>query len=76
MFKSRTIAALSVSLMLVGCSTPANTYGLAHDEYKLVDKYYEADEMVEELKYLGYSNEEIERQLNAALAQVKLETGQ
>lgn len=70
----RGLAIASVSLMLVGCSS--NTYGLTNAEYKLVDKHFEADEMVEDLKSFGYSDEEIERQLRATLAQVKLETGQ
>ncbi|WP_342429249.1 hypothetical protein [Neobacillus sp. FSL H8-0543] len=72
LFKGIAIAGLSFNLMLVGCSS--NTYGLTREEYKLVDKYYEADEMVEELKKFGHSDEEIEKQLRAALAQVKFET--
>lgn len=74
LFKGMPIAALSVSLMLAGCSS--NAYGLTNAEYKLVDEYFEADEMVEDLQKFGYSDEDIEIQLRAALAQVEYETGQ
>lgn len=74
LYRGIAIAGLSFSLMLVGCSS--NTYGLTREEYKLVDEYYEADKMVEDMTRDGYSDEDIERELRAALAQVKLETGQ
>ena len=74
LFKGIVLIGLSSSLMLAGCSS--DTYGLTNKEYRLVDTYYEADEMVGELKSFGYSDEEIERQLRSALNQVKLETGQ
>ena len=74
LFKVLAIAALSFILLLTGCSS--NTYGLTYAEYKLVDEYFEADEMVEDLQKFGYSEEAIEEQLRAALAQVKYETGQ
>lgn len=71
--KGTVLIGLSFSLMLGGCSS--ETYGLTNKEYRLVDKYYEADKMVEELKSFGYSDEEIERQLKSALHQVEAEAG-
>ena len=60
--------------MLTGCSS--NTYGLTNAEYRLVDEYFEADELVEDLQEFGYSDGDIEEELRAALAQVKYEKGQ
>ncbi|EEL25611.1 hypothetical protein bcere0018_54460 [Bacillus cereus Rock1-15] len=72
-FKGITIAGLSVSFMLVGCTL--NTYGLTQSEYKKVDKYYDADKMVSDLKKLHYSDEQIENQLRNALSRIEYEKG-
>ncbi|MGN7177793.1 hypothetical protein [Cytobacillus sp. SAFR-174] len=69
LFKVIVIVGLSSSLLLLGCSS--NTYGLTSEEYKLVDKYFDADKLAKDLKQLGYSDQEIEKQLRAALAEAK-----
>ncbi|WP_211653315.1 hypothetical protein [Planococcus alpniumensis] len=73
--KSIVIASFSMSLFLTGCSFDKETYGLTNKEYKLVDKYYDADKMVQDLEKLGYNDAAISAELNAALMQVKRETG-
>ncbi|MES5929866.1 hypothetical protein QCI77_28450 [Bacillus cereus group sp. MG9] len=70
-FKGIALAGLSVSFLLAGCTT--ETYGLTQSEYRLVDKEFKADKMVEDMKRLRYSDEEIERQLRGALATIKTE---
>lgn len=70
-FKGIALAGLSASFLLAGCTT--ETYGLTQSEYKLVDKEFKADKMVEDMKRLHYSDEEIERQLRGALATIKTE---
>ncbi|MEC3249205.1 hypothetical protein P9159_21570 [Bacillus cereus] len=72
-FKGIAIAGLSVSFMLVGCTL--NTYGLTQSEYRKVDKYYDADKMVSDLKKLHYSDEHIENQLRNALSRIEYEKG-
>ncbi|MDZ4621148.1 hypothetical protein ORM77_25190 [Bacillus cereus] len=72
-FKGIAIAGLSVSFMLVGCTL--NTYGLTQSEYRRVDKYYDADKMVSDLKKLHYSDEHIENQLRNALSRIEYEKG-
>ncbi|HGA1022256.1 TPA: hypothetical protein ACIQN7_002592 [Bacillus cereus] len=72
-FKGIAIAGLSVSFMLVGCTL--NTYGLTQSEYRKVDKYYDADKMVSDLKKLHYSDEQIENQLRNALSRIEYEKG-
>lgn len=74
--KSIVIASFSMSLFLTGCSFDKETYGLTNKEYKLVDKYYDADRMVEDLEKFGYSDEAIAGELNAALMKVKREQGE
>ncbi|MFF1289249.1 DUF7018 domain-containing (lipo)protein [Bacillus thuringiensis] len=72
-FKGIALAGLSVSFMLVGCTL--NTYGLTQSEYRKVDKYYDADKMVSDLKKLHYSDEHIENQLRNALSRIEYEKG-
>ncbi|HDZ3280360.1 hypothetical protein OCA05_25365 [Bacillus cereus] len=72
-FKGIALAGLSVSFMLVGCTL--NTYGLTQSEYRKVDKYYDADKMVSDLKKLHYSDEHIENQLRNALSRIEYEQG-
>lgn len=72
-FKGIAIAGLSVSFMLVGCTL--NTYGLTQSEYRKVDKYYDADKMVSDLKKLHYSDKHIENQLRNALSRIEYEKG-
>ncbi|PGQ34804.1 hypothetical protein COA05_16280 [Bacillus thuringiensis] len=72
-FKGIALAGLSVSFMLVGCTL--NTYGLTQSEYRKVDKYYDADKMVSDLKKLHYSDENIENQLRNALSRIEYEKG-
>ncbi|MEW5205149.1 DUF7018 domain-containing (lipo)protein [Bacillus cereus] len=72
-FKGIAIAGLGVSFMLVGCTL--NTYGLTQSEYRKVDKYYDADKMVSDLKKLHYSDEHIENQLRNALSRIEYEKG-
>ncbi|UFI00572.1 DUF3994 domain-containing protein [Bacillus toyonensis] len=69
--KGIALTGFSVSFLLAGCTT--ETYGLTQSEYKLVDKEFKADKMVEDMKRLHYSDEEIERQLRGALATIKTE---
>ncbi|MFB6649760.1 DUF3994 domain-containing protein [Bacillus toyonensis] len=69
--KGIALTGLSVSFLLAGCTT--ETYGLTQSDYKLVDKEFKADKMVEDMKRLHYSDEEIERQLRGALATIKTE---
>ncbi|HDR8065896.1 hypothetical protein CN300_15045 [Bacillus thuringiensis] len=72
-FKGIALAGLIVSFMLVGCTL--NTYGLTQSEYRKVDKYYDADKMVSDLKKLHYSDEHIENQLRNALSRIEYEKG-
>lgn len=72
-FKGIALAGLSVSFMLVGCTL--NTYGFTQSEYRKVDKYYDADKMVSDLKKLHYSDEHIENQLRNALSRIEYEKG-
>jgi len=72
-FKGIALAGLSVSFMLVGCTL--NTYGLTQSEYRKVDKYYDADKMVSDLKKLHYSDEHIENQLRNVLSRIEYEQG-
>ncbi|HDR7367768.1 DUF3994 domain-containing protein [Bacillus toyonensis] len=69
--KGIALTGLSVSFLLAGCTI--ETYGLTQSEYKLVDKEFKADKMVEDMKRLHYSDEEIERQLRGALATIRTE---
>ena len=69
--KATLIASLCICAALAGCSS--NMHGLSNEEYRLVDKYIDADEMVEELQLSGYSEEEIEKELRAALEQINYE---
>ncbi|WP_128854551.1 hypothetical protein [Bacillus sp. CDB3] len=48
-------------------------YGLTQSKYRQVDKVFETDKIVEDMKHLRYSDEEIERQLRGALAKGKSE---
>ncbi|PHE64182.1 hypothetical protein COF68_04865 [Bacillus toyonensis] len=70
--RAKKILTLAIPVMLLaGCTI--ETYGLTQSEYRLVDKEFKADEMVEHMKKMHYSDEEIERQLRGALATVKAE---
>lgn len=70
--KAKKLITLALPVMLMaGCTL--ETYGLTQSEFKQVDKEFKADEMIEHMKKMHYSDEEIERQLRGALATVKAE---
>lgn len=58
-------------MLLAGCTT--ETYGLTQSEFRQVDKEFKADKMIKDMKQLHYSDEQIEKQLRMALAQLKYE---
>ncbi|SCC46083.1 DUF3994 domain-containing protein [Bacillus wiedmannii] len=70
--KAKKLLTLALPVMLLaGCTL--ETYGLTQSEYRQVDKEFKADEMVEHMKQMHYSDEEIERQLRGALANINSE---
>ncbi len=70
--KAKRLVTLALPVMLLtGCTT--ETYGLTQAEFKQVDKEFKADKMIEDMKRLHYSDEEIEKQLRGALATIKSE---
>lgn len=70
--KAKGLVTLALPVMLLtGCTT--ETYGLTQAEFKQVDKEFKADKMIEDMKRLHYSDEEIEKQLRGALATIKSE---
>ncbi|PGT57000.1 hypothetical protein [Bacillus thuringiensis] len=70
--KAKILVTLTLLVMLLaGCTT--ETYGLTQSEFRQVDKEFKADKMIKEMKQLHYSDEQIEKQLRMALAQLKYE---
>ncbi|MDA2101653.1 DUF3994 domain-containing protein [Bacillus cereus] len=70
--KAKILVTLTLPVMLLaGCTT--ETYGLTQSEFRQVDKEFKADKMIKDMKQLHYSNEQIEKQLRMALAQLKYE---
>jgi hypothetical protein len=73
--KAKKLVSLAIPvLLLVGCTT--DTYGLTQSEFRKVDKEFKADEMIEHMKKMHYKDEEIEKQLKGALAQLEYEEEQ
>jgi hypothetical protein len=70
--KAKKLITLALPVMLMaGCTT--ETYGLTQSEYKLVDKHFKADKLIEDMNRMHYSDEQIEQQLRGALATIKSE---
>ncbi|MEM5662798.1 hypothetical protein AAHB62_30600 [Bacillus cereus] len=70
--KAKILVTLTLPVMLLaGCTT--ETYGLTQSEFRQVDKEFKADKMIKDMKQLHYSDEQIEKQLRMALAQLKYE---
>lgn len=68
--KAKKLITLALPVMLMaGCTT--ETYGLTQSEYKLVDKHFKADKLIEDMNRMHYSDEQIEQQLRGALATTK-----
>lgn len=73
--KAKKLVSLALPVMLLaGCTT--ETYGLTQSEFRKVDKEFKADEMIEHMKKMHYRDEEIEKQLRGALAQLEYEEEQ
>ncbi|HDR8141872.1 MULTISPECIES: hypothetical protein [Bacillus cereus group] len=70
--KAKILVTLTLPVMLLaGCTN--ETYGLTQSEFRQVDKEFKADKMIKDMKQLHYSDEQIEKQLRMALAQLKYE---
>ncbi|PGF05295.1 hypothetical protein [Bacillus toyonensis] len=73
--KAKKLIALTLPVLLfTGCTM--NTYGLTQAEFRKVDKEFKADKMIEDMKRLHYSDEQIETQLKGALSQLEYEEEQ
>ncbi|MCU5508112.1 DUF3994 domain-containing protein [Bacillus cereus] len=68
--KAKRIVTLALPIMLLSACT-TETYGLTQSEFRQVDKEFKADKMIEDMKKMHFSDEDIEKQLRGALATIK-----